>query len=261
MRALGVISLAVGALMLLGALVMDVSVPSGLGRVNNIGLMAERQNYIIIGGILLIAGLIVFTLGRRQPAQGQSELDTHPCPMCAEAIKKAAVKCKHCGADVQPTSETPLLEGWVALIPCQDGAEQARAVESIKALGLPVAKMQGANAGAGPFFTKEDAKRASRQLSDDHKLFASVEYLKYQGEESPANSLGANNPAGWTIQIPLNGSTLESVINAIHDVDAPLLKVGVSSVTAGPFDSEASAKKKVLLLEQAHSLAATMHFA
>lgn len=256
MRTLGVISLAVGALMLLGALVMDVSVPSGLGRVNNIGLMAERQNYTIIGGILLLAGLIVLTLGRRQPAQAQSDFDTHPCPMCAETIKKAAVKCKHCGADIQPASATPLLEGWIALIPCKEGAEQAHAVESIKALGLPLAEMQGANVGAGPFFTKEDAKRASKQLSEDHKLFSSVEYLEHHGEKPPANT-----PTGWTVQVPLHGSTLESVINAIHEVDAPLLKVGMLAVTAGPFDSEATAKKKVLLLEQDHGLAATMHFA
>ena len=28
------------------------------------------------------------------------------CPVCAESIKRAAVKCKHCGADVEPLLET-----------------------------------------------------------------------------------------------------------------------------------------------------------
>lgn len=27
--------------------------------------------------------------------------DTKECPFCAEIIKKKAIKCKHCGADIQ----------------------------------------------------------------------------------------------------------------------------------------------------------------
>jgi hypothetical protein len=28
--------------------------------------------------------------------------DERTCPMCAETIKRAAIKCRHCGADVEP---------------------------------------------------------------------------------------------------------------------------------------------------------------
>jgi hypothetical protein len=28
--------------------------------------------------------------------------DERACPMCAETIKRAAIKCRHCGADVEP---------------------------------------------------------------------------------------------------------------------------------------------------------------
>lgn len=66
MRSFGFIAVIIGVMMLIGALVMDVSVPAGLGRVNNIGLMAERQNYTIIGGILLIVGIL---MARRSGSQ------------------------------------------------------------------------------------------------------------------------------------------------------------------------------------------------
>lgn len=38
MKGLGVAVLVVGVFVVLGAMIMDVSVPSGIGRVNNIGL-------------------------------------------------------------------------------------------------------------------------------------------------------------------------------------------------------------------------------
>jgi hypothetical protein len=30
------------------------------------------------------------------------ESDERPCPVCAESIKRAAIKCRFCGAEVQP---------------------------------------------------------------------------------------------------------------------------------------------------------------
>lgn len=46
----------------------SVAVPGGeafgVGRVNNIGLMQERQNYLMIGGALTIAGLVLVVLKR-----------------------------------------------------------------------------------------------------------------------------------------------------------------------------------------------------
>ena len=66
MKGLGVVVLVVGVFVVLGAMMMDVSVPSGVGRVNNIGLMAERQNFTLIGAVLSIAGLLMLLLGRRK---------------------------------------------------------------------------------------------------------------------------------------------------------------------------------------------------
>jgi hypothetical protein len=124
MRNFGYFVLVVGMLCIVGALAMDVSVSSGTGRVNNIGLMAERQNFILIGGLMLLVGVIMAVAGKRQKEIGGSSNDCRACPTCAEAIKCAAVKCRHCGSeiesvsnDVRPIAEPmdrEVLKLWVA---------------------------------------------------------------------------------------------------------------------------------------------------
>jgi hypothetical protein len=100
MRNFGYFVLVIGLLCLVGALAMDVSVSSGVGRVNNIGLMAERQNFLLIGGLMLLVGVIMAIAGKRQKGADDSSDDSRACPFCAETIKCAAVKCKHCGSEV-----------------------------------------------------------------------------------------------------------------------------------------------------------------
>ena len=104
MRNFGYFVLVVGMLCIVGALAMDVSVSSGAGRVNNIGLMAERQNFILIGGLMLLVGVIMAVAGTRQKEVVDSSNDCRACPICAETIKCAAVKCKHCGSEVASIS-------------------------------------------------------------------------------------------------------------------------------------------------------------
>lgn len=63
----------IGVLLLIGGLIVtgyfflafDTSVESGIGRVNNLGLMADRQNGIIIGIGLGIVGTIMLAIGSR----------------------------------------------------------------------------------------------------------------------------------------------------------------------------------------------------
>jgi hypothetical protein len=118
-RGFGILVLVLGVFAVFGALVMDVSVPSGVGRVNNLGLMAERQNYTIIGSVMLIAGLLMVMLGRRQASPALDIADSKSCPMCAESIKRAAIKCRHCGTDLdadqvagEPDDNTPTANKW-----------------------------------------------------------------------------------------------------------------------------------------------------
>ena len=66
MQTLGVVMLIAGiALAAYFFLAFDPSVESGYGRVNNIGLMADRQNGIIIGIGLGVAGTIMLAIGSR----------------------------------------------------------------------------------------------------------------------------------------------------------------------------------------------------
>ncbi|MCU8627750.1 zinc ribbon domain-containing protein, partial [Klebsiella pneumoniae] len=66
---------------------------------NNLGLMSSRQNYMIFGGFVAIAGIIIALVGDKLKASGTSV----KCPYCTELINSEAVKCKHCGSDVTPS--------------------------------------------------------------------------------------------------------------------------------------------------------------
>ena len=180
MKGFGTLALIVGICWLVFALSMDVSVATGAGgRVNNMGLMADRQIHTIVGGMISLAGLLMVLLGgKSSPASvhAQAEKDTRPCPMCAESIKSAAVKCKHCGADVDPVTAPRLKNGWVASTACRDEEEQQRTIEAIASTGLPVVPMIGLAVGAGPFETKEEAKQALVAMRDGPRLFSEIVY-------------------------------------------------------------------------------------
>lgn len=97
MRAIGMILILAGTILISIALSMDTSVevnyPSGNKfnlpeRVNNIGLMADKQNYLILGCFLFVIGLV---LGYKKNDEAEKT-----CPKCAEKVKKEAIICKHC---------------------------------------------------------------------------------------------------------------------------------------------------------------------
>ncbi|AOE80049.1 hypothetical protein A7318_16040 [Pseudomonas lurida] len=119
MKGLGGFALIAGICWLIFALNMDVSVATGDGgRINNLGLMADRQIHTIVGGVIALAGLLMVLLGGKgTPAAAQAEKDNRPCPMCAESIKTAAVKCKHCETDVEPVA-APRHQKWMGCINC-----------------------------------------------------------------------------------------------------------------------------------------------
>lgn len=119
MRYFGYFVVVVGMLCLVGAMAMDVSVSSGAGRVNNIGLMAERQNFILIGGLLLLVGVIMAVAGKRRIDVFDSSSEYRACPSCAEAIRGAAVKCKHCGSDVDSVNNRLGFDAHVVVEPTQ----------------------------------------------------------------------------------------------------------------------------------------------
>lgn len=55
----------------------------------------------------LVALILVLVMRKIEPpvAQPKISTDERPCPFCAETIKKAAIKCRHCGSDVPAVIE------------------------------------------------------------------------------------------------------------------------------------------------------------
>ncbi|AMO83116.1 MULTISPECIES: zinc ribbon domain-containing protein [Hafniaceae] len=99
MRILGFIVIGIGLVWAVAALLMDVSVVVNGGyRVNNIGLLATKQNNIIIGGFITLCGLLVAIFGERL----KLSYSRIKCPKCAELVSAEAIKCKHCGSDLVP---------------------------------------------------------------------------------------------------------------------------------------------------------------
>ncbi|WP_338487113.1 superinfection immunity protein [Pseudomonas trivialis] len=109
-------------------------------------------------------------------APGLTVSGDRSCPYCAETIKFAAIKCKHCGTDVEPVAAPRLKNGWVASTACRDEEEQQRTIEAITRTGLPVVPMIGLAVGAGPFETKEEAKQALITMRDGPRLFSEIVY-------------------------------------------------------------------------------------
>lgn len=104
MRILGFIVLVVGIICAISAFTMDVSVLAGNGyRVNNIGLMSTRQNGIILGGFISLCGLLLAIFGDKIKSSTSKQVK---CPLCAELISPEAIKCKHCGSNLEKNSTT-----------------------------------------------------------------------------------------------------------------------------------------------------------
>ncbi|WP_051583052.1 hypothetical protein [Morganella morganii] len=102
MRNIGYILISVGLIAMIYAINMDVSVSTYGGRVNNIGLISDRQNYLIFSGVIFLAGVILSIFGSK--SESTSGSDGVRCKHCAESIKPDAVICRFCGREVDKTT-------------------------------------------------------------------------------------------------------------------------------------------------------------
>ncbi len=112
MKKLGIAVLIIGIIGLVGALMMDTSVDTYGGRVHNIGLMGQQQNFLLVSMATAIAGVLVlvFSSRKQQPVRdSRTDLPvqsaTRSCPYCAEQIMAQAKICRFCGRDVEPLAE------------------------------------------------------------------------------------------------------------------------------------------------------------
>ncbi|WP_330203753.1 hypothetical protein [Cyanobacterium sp. Dongsha4] len=64
-KKIGIILMVIGGIMIISGNNMDTSVSTGDGsRVSNLSLMKEQSNKIEIGGIVLISGILLYSLDR-----------------------------------------------------------------------------------------------------------------------------------------------------------------------------------------------------
>ena len=64
MKGFGVFLILLGIIGLVASLGMDTSVETGFGRVNNLGLMQERQNFIMIACLVIGIGTLMAIFGK-----------------------------------------------------------------------------------------------------------------------------------------------------------------------------------------------------
>lgn len=131
MKSLGVLLCVVAVVALVVGFAFDTSVATGLGgRVHNIGLMNEKQNIIIAGGAMLVAGALLLALsGRGQGSVTAGTPGYRSCPSCAEIVKDEAKVCRYCQRDLPSLSELRTKEEAA-----QQQLAEARSLEGAAAL-------------------------------------------------------------------------------------------------------------------------------
>jgi hypothetical protein len=68
MKGLGTIILICGLIGAAAALGMDTTVHSPIGDVNNIGLLQDRQNFLMIAGVAVVVGVLMILFGGENSA-------------------------------------------------------------------------------------------------------------------------------------------------------------------------------------------------
>jgi hypothetical protein len=131
MRKVGIALLAIGFIGLLFGLSMDTTVASDdpTRRIHNIGLMSEKQNVLLVSGVLAVIGALFMV--RRSASIDTShapEPGLKKCFFCAESIKVEAKVCRYCG---KSTDESAIAQNPAT----------APAISSLERLGFSVSSL------------------------------------------------------------------------------------------------------------------------
>lgn len=69
-------------------------------EVYNLSLSERRNTQLLISGLLVVIGTVLFGFGSIRRSSFMSAEDSRKCPFCAELVKAEAIICKHCGKDI-----------------------------------------------------------------------------------------------------------------------------------------------------------------
>lgn len=96
------------------------------------------------------------------------------CPYCAELIKAQAIKCKHCGSDVEPLAQVELsstsAEQWFVTLPFASNKECRQITDKVIGSGYDVPSETSKYIRVGPYATEAQASNALQSLAGDHGL-------------------------------------------------------------------------------------------
>lgn len=120
MKSLGIFLIVIGSIWAIIAFNMDTSISTGLGsidsnyglptRVNNLGLMAERQNHLILSGLTVVIGILLFGFGSIANNSSNSIGNKIACPFCAEQINVEAKFCRFCQKELPANEDMAVKE-------------------------------------------------------------------------------------------------------------------------------------------------------
>ncbi|EPL3992790.1 zinc ribbon domain-containing protein [Providencia stuartii] len=159
MKGFGWVLLVIGILAAFAAFNMDVSVATSYGnRVNNIGLMAQRQNFVLISCFIMLCGLLMVIFGGKKKPDNNYAISKDSiyikCPYCAEEVHPEAIKCKHCGSDISTRTK--------------DESNNSSTVISVSPSSLVIKLKDGYMIDESG--VKSFIKEISRKYSDTHDL-------------------------------------------------------------------------------------------
>ena len=146
------IALALGIIGLLATLAMDTTVASGSlgGRVNNIGLINDKQNLLLVFAAMSIVGAIFVAFGGNRtppevastpaPTVATASRNERTCPFCAEEIRIDAVVCRYCQRDIPAADHSSSNATHAARLLAADISSPEKCVAVLVALGCRVTR-------------------------------------------------------------------------------------------------------------------------
>ncbi|MCG3168230.1 MAG: hypothetical protein POELPBGB_04033 [Bacteroidia bacterium] len=104
--------IAVGVLIMIVGMNMDVTVSSGYGRVANIHLISQRQMLMMFGGFIFLGGLVLFAVARMKQTPEDEAKEEADSEAIAEARKKKAEAMVQQGAEAAAKQINALRGNW-----------------------------------------------------------------------------------------------------------------------------------------------------